>query len=47
MLLLESLFFGEIDYYDAEAFFGLFAANAIKPFKDGREWAKTEGFFII
>ena len=39
--------FGEIDYYDAETFFGLFAADEIKPFKDGRDWAKPEGFFVM
>ena len=38
--------FGDIDYYNASDYFGLFAATEIKPFKIGNDLAASEGYFI-
>jgi len=39
--------FGNINYDDAEDYFGLFAATEIKPFKVGRYPAVSQGMFVI
>jgi len=39
--------FGNINYDDADDYFGLFAATEIKPFKIGKSLAVSQGMFVI